>query len=235
LTFFLLLLGIQEFPDQFRLNINQPVDALVQWMQVNLYNIGNSGIGTGPLRDFLILNVFKPLRLLLTETLPWTVIVFIFAFAALYASGWALSLGVVILTLSIGLIGMWTFTMDTLGQTLVAGTICIVLGIPLGIWSSKSDRVDSILRPILDFLQTIPIFVVDVHHRTESPPVRGGIRSLVQSNVFDGVRIEGGEETEEVRGIVDGGAVQEDQRLVRGTAADVQSAGVVRCSLHTGQ
>ena len=185
LTIFLLLLGIQEFPDQLRLNINEPVDALVQWMQVNLYNIGNSGIGTGPLRDFLILNVFKPLRLLLTETLPWTVIVFIFAFAALYASGWALSLGVVILTLSIGLIGMWTFTMDTLGQTLVAGTICIVLGIPLGIWSSKSDRVDSTLRPILDFLQTIPIFVylVPVIMLFGTGSVAGLIASVLYSAV----------------------------------------------------
>ena len=49
--------------------------------------------------------------------------------------------------------------MDTLGQTIVAVSICIALGIPLGIWASRSDRVDQLLRPVLDFLQTIPIFV----------------------------------------------------------------------------
>ncbi len=185
LTFILLLLGVQQFPASLRLNIYEPVDAMVKWMQINLYNIGNSGIGTGPLRDFLIINVFKPLRLLLTETLPWTVIVFTFGFAALYASGWGLALGVVALTLSIGLIGMWPFTMDTLGQTLVAGSICILLGIPLGIWASKSDRVDRALRPVLDFLQTIPIFVylVPVIMLFGTGSVAGLIASVLYSAV----------------------------------------------------
>ena len=185
LTIVFLLLGVQEFPQQFRLNINQPVDSMVKWMQINLYNIGDSGIGTGPLRDFLILNVFKPLRLLLTETLPWTVIVFVFGFSALFASGWGLAFGVVILTLLIGFIGMWPFTMDTLGQTLVAGLICIVLGIPLGIWSSKSDRVERVLRPILDFLQTIPIFVylVPVIMLFGTGSVAGLIASVLYSAV----------------------------------------------------
>ncbi|HCB48886.1 MAG TPA: hypothetical protein DEP47_05035 [Chloroflexi bacterium] len=54
---------------------------------------------------------------------------------------------------------MWSFAMDTLGQTLVAVVICVVFGIPLGIWASHNDRVDQAMRPILDFLQTIPIFV----------------------------------------------------------------------------
>jgi ABC-type proline/glycine betaine transport system permease subunit len=87
------------------------------------------------------------------------VITFIFVVAAFVASGWQLSLGVFLLMIFIGFIGMWQFTMDTLGQTIVSALICVVLGIPLGIWSSKNDRIDRTLRPILDFLQTIPIFV----------------------------------------------------------------------------
>ncbi len=112
-------------------------------------------------------------------------IVFTFGFAALYASGWGLALGVVALTLSIGLIGMWPFTMDTLGQTLVAGSICILLGIPLGIWASKSDRVDRALRPVLDFLQTIPIFVylVPVIMLFGTGSVAGLIASVLYSAV----------------------------------------------------
>jgi glycine betaine/proline transport system permease protein len=185
LTLILLILGVQDFPEQFRININQPVDVLVKWMQINLYNIGGSGIGTGPLRDFMIIQVFKPLRAILTETLPWTVIVFAFAYAAQRASGWKLSMVVTVLTLFIGLIGMWSFTMDTLGQTLVAGTICIVFGIPLGIWSSKSDRVDRAIRPILDFLQTIPIFVylVPVIMLFGTGSVAGLIASVLYSAV----------------------------------------------------
>ena len=158
-TILLLILGVGGFPQALRFDISKPVDAMVQWMQVNLYNIGGSGIGTGPLRDFLIIHVFKPLKLFLAEQVPWIVIAFIFVAAAYAASGWGLMLGVIILIISVGLVGMWPFTMDTLGQTIVAGVICVVMGIPLGIWSSKSDRVDQTLRPLLDFLQTIPIFV----------------------------------------------------------------------------
>jgi len=159
ITVILLLFGVQDFPKMLRFNISIPVDAMVQWMQVNLYNIGGSGIGTGPLRDFLIIHVFQPLRSFLTDQVPWTVIAFLFLFSAFAVSGLRLMLSVFSLTMLIGFIGMWPYTMDTLGQTIVAGFICIIIGIPLGIWSSKSDRVDRLIRPILDFLQTIPIFV----------------------------------------------------------------------------
>lgn len=159
LTLLLRLAGVTGFPVGLRLDIRQPVDALVQWMQVNLYNIGNSGIGTGPLRDFLILQVFQPLQRLMIDDLPWSLIVFTFAALGYVAGGWRLSLKALVMMLFIGLIGMWPFAMDTLVQTLVAVAICVVVGIPLGIWAAHSDRLDKALRPLLDFLQTIPIFV----------------------------------------------------------------------------
>ncbi|MCA9925526.1 MAG: ABC transporter permease subunit, partial [Anaerolineales bacterium] len=159
LSFVFRLGGIHTFPDWLRLDISRPVDALVQWMQVNLYNIGGSGIGTGPLRDFLIIRIFQPITLFLAAQLPWTVIVFFFVYLAFVADGWRLALGVGVLMAAIGFIGMWPFAMDTLGQTIVAVFICVALGIPLGVWASHSDGVDQAIRPVLDFLQTIPIFV----------------------------------------------------------------------------
>lgn len=159
LSIALRLVGVHEFPGLLRLDISRPVDALVQWMQVNLYDIGGSGIGTGPLRDFLIISVFQPLTRFLAVQLPWIVVAFFFVYLAFVADGWRLALGVFALMITIGFVGMWPFAMDTLGQTIVAVFICVALGIPLGIWSSHSDRADQAIRPILDFLQTIPIFV----------------------------------------------------------------------------
>ncbi len=159
LIILLRLIGVHSFPDQLRLDISQPVDDLVKWMQVNLYDIGGSGIGTGPLRDALIIYVFQPLKRFLAEQVPWPVITFVFMAIAYMANGWRLSLSVFLLIILIGFIGMWPLAMDTLGQTLVAVIICVAMGIPLGIWSSHNDRVDQTIRPILDFLQTIPIFV----------------------------------------------------------------------------
>jgi glycine betaine/proline transport system permease protein len=154
-----LILGVDSFPRDWNIGISKPVDRLVLWMQVNLYEIGNTGLGTGPFRDFLIIRIFLPLKEFLSETVPWPVIILVFGAFAWRSGNKRLTVGVILMLLFIGLTGMWSFAMDTLGQTIVAVSICIVTGIPIGIWASRSDRVDQLLRPILDFLQTIPIFV----------------------------------------------------------------------------
>ncbi|ARU86887.1 proline/glycine betaine ABC transporter permease [Pseudomonas sp. M30-35] len=55
--------------------------------------------------------------------------------------------------------GFWEQTVVTLGLTFSATLISLVLGIPLGIWAAKSERVAMIIRPVLDFMQTMPAFV----------------------------------------------------------------------------
>lgn len=55
--------------------------------------------------------------------------------------------------------GFWEQTVVTLGLTFSATLISLLLGIPLGIWAARSERVAMIVRPILDFMQTMPAFV----------------------------------------------------------------------------
>ncbi|MGV8842254.1 MAG: ABC transporter permease [Pseudomonas sp.] len=57
------------------------------------------------------------------------------------------------------LTGFWEQTVVTLGLTFSATLISLLLGIPLGIWAAKSERVATTIRPILDFMQTMPAFV----------------------------------------------------------------------------
>lgn len=54
---------------------------------------------------------------------------------------------------------LWQEMIDTLSLVLVSAFICFLIGIPLGIWSAKSDRVERIIKPVLDFMQTMPAFV----------------------------------------------------------------------------
>lgn len=69
-------------------------------------------------------------------------------------------MGVVLGTLGfIGVLGVWEETMITLSVVLTALTLCLVIGIPLGILAARSDRFFAIIRPILDGMQTIPAFV----------------------------------------------------------------------------
>ncbi|HTO18887.1 MAG TPA: proline/glycine betaine ABC transporter permease [Pseudomonas sp.] len=57
------------------------------------------------------------------------------------------------------LTGFWEQTLVTLGLTFSATLISLLLGVPLGIWAARSDRVAAIIRPVLDFMQTMPAFV----------------------------------------------------------------------------
>ena len=61
--------------------------------------------------------------------------------------------------LLIDVMGLWAATMATLGLVLTSVIISMGIGIPLGIWASKSDLVEQVVRPILDFMQTLPAFV----------------------------------------------------------------------------
>ncbi|MGO1367743.1 MAG: ABC transporter permease [Senegalia sp. (in: firmicutes)] len=54
---------------------------------------------------------------------------------------------------------LWPDTISTLALVLSSVIITLIIGIPLGILASKNDIVDKILRPVLDFMQTMPAFV----------------------------------------------------------------------------
>src|SRR5690606_8459187 len=49
--------------------------------------------------------------------------------------------------------------MQTLSLVLVSAVVAVLIAIPLGIWSARNDTVRMILKPVLDFMQTMPAFV----------------------------------------------------------------------------
>ncbi|HEX4599156.1 MAG TPA: proline/glycine betaine ABC transporter permease [Burkholderiaceae bacterium] len=59
----------------------------------------------------------------------------------------------------IDVVELWPATMSTLALIIAATVISLLLGIPLGIWMARSDRVAAVVRPVLDFMQTMPAFV----------------------------------------------------------------------------
>ena len=91
---------------------------------------------------------------------PWPVIIIVIGTLAwLGARSWLVVIGAVVSFFLIGYFGMWQDTMKTLAIISVATILCIAIGIPLGMWMARSDRVQSIITPILDIMQTIPSFV----------------------------------------------------------------------------
>lgn len=70
-----------------------------------------------------------------------------------------LGMGLAVAMIFIGMLGLWDKAMQTLALMLMATTISVVIGVPIGIVMSRSDRFRAILRPVLDAMQTMPSFV----------------------------------------------------------------------------
>ena len=59
----------------------------------------------------------------------------------------------------IGFVDVWEPAMVSLALVVTAVVFCLIVGIPLGILCAKSDRVERLIRPLLDVMQTLPSFV----------------------------------------------------------------------------
>jgi ABC-type proline/glycine betaine transport system permease subunit len=88
----------------------------------------------------------------------WLVIILIVALGV-YARGWVFGVGAGVGLFLISAMNQWGNAMDTLALTLVAAFLALVISIPIGIWAARSRAVSTVLKPILDFLQTMPAFV----------------------------------------------------------------------------
>lgn len=71
----------------------------------------------------------------------------------------ALAVGTVLALLVLAMLGVWPEAMITLSLVLTSLAFCLAIGLPLGIFLASSDRAQSILRPLLDAMQTTPAFV----------------------------------------------------------------------------
>ncbi|BDZ54830.1 ABC transporter permease [Agromyces marinus] len=88
----------------------------------------------------------------------WAVIAVIAAIAWL-AKGWKLAIGTALGLLVIVGVDQWDNAMDSLALVLVSSAIAVAIAIPLGILAARNDLASRVIRPILDFMQTMPAFV----------------------------------------------------------------------------
>lgn len=78
---------------------------------------------------------------------------------ALWRVGWRFALFTLAALYVVLGMQLWEQTMDTLGLVLSATIVALGIGLPSGVAMAKSDWVAAVLRPVLDFMQTLPAFV----------------------------------------------------------------------------
>ncbi len=93
------------------------------------------------------------------QALPVSLITGLLVLLGFWRVGWKFALFCLACCYVIYSTGFWPQTMVTLALIIASTGISLLIGLPLGIWVAKSDRVAAIVRPTLDFMQTMPAFV----------------------------------------------------------------------------
>jgi glycine betaine/proline transport system permease protein len=144
--------GSSKFPTDISFSFRGPINAIVDWVSLNLFFI------TDWVKDQVTIVLINPLEGFFTSS-PWWLIGILVVGIAVLTSGRRQAIFAAICLL--GLLGLqvWEHSMQTLTQVLVAGIITLGVGVTLGVVSSRSDTFSRVLRPVLDFAQTMPAFV----------------------------------------------------------------------------
>ncbi|MGX1271909.1 ABC transporter permease [Streptomyces phaeoluteigriseus] len=150
--------GRLDWPDAWTVAVAEPVNRVVDWMTDHLYSgvpvVGGTADWAGRFTTW----VLDPVRDGL-QWLPWWSVLLLVAALAWLIGTWRTALTAVLAMAAIGVLGVWEPSLDTLSQVLAAVAVTLVLGFATGVAAARSDRVERLLRPVLDVFQTMPQFV----------------------------------------------------------------------------
>jgi ABC-type proline/glycine betaine transport system permease subunit len=135
----------------FNIPLAEGVEAAVKYMSANFSHIFDSIASS----IFFVFNLIE----LLFQTPPSLIIILIFALLAWRLSGWRFAVFTVAALWLLDGLELWEHAMTTLSLVLSAVIIAIIVGLPTGIASTRSRMLSQALRPVLDFMQTLPAFV----------------------------------------------------------------------------
>ncbi|WFA08056.1 glycine betaine ABC transporter substrate-binding protein [Tissierella sp. Yu-01] len=142
---------LQDIPFRIPLDLNR-IDESIRAFSIK-YDFFFNGI-----REILSTLVNSIYNLL--DFIPWIIYLIL-----VFLIGWRMSKSVgkgilyAALLLLIGAIGFWNHMNQTLSIVIASVIISLLLGFPIGVFLSTSDRANRIMRPILDTMQTMPVFV----------------------------------------------------------------------------
>lgn len=90
---------------------------------------------------------------------PFLLVILVFALIGWLVRTWQLAVGTVVMMLLIVAMDQWENAMLTLALVLVAAVIALVIAVPVGILAARNDTFSAFVRPVLDFMQTMPAMV----------------------------------------------------------------------------
>lgn len=139
------------FPESFKLEPGIYVDKMVKWLTHN-FDWFFDGLKEGI--QWFLLNIQKILLYV-----PWYVVIIIVFIIGWRIKNWKSGISYAVMVFLVGAFGLWDEMMITIAVMLTSVIISVVLGIPTGILMAYKARLEAVLRPVLDAMQTMPSFV----------------------------------------------------------------------------
>ena len=129
------------------------IDKIVDWLTTHLSGLFSVLQITGE----AIMNF---MTMILTAIPPFVMMaLLVIAAFFVFKRKWGFALFTLLGLLFIYNQGMWDDLMNTITLVIISSLVAIIIGVPLGIWMSKSNTVEKVVKPILDLMQTMPGFV----------------------------------------------------------------------------
>lgn len=127
------------------------IDNGVRWMADNfglIFSLITAAINT-------VLNLMETI-LVVT---PWPIVMIVIVALAWQISGRRVAIFSVCALVYLAFLGFWEKSMTTVALLGTAAVLCIAIGVPLGVLCGRRAKINAMVRPLLDFMQTMPAFV----------------------------------------------------------------------------
>lgn len=150
-------------PTAFAILAEFPTDgnwrlAVGDWIQEGFDWLRRAGRGVFDTITAGMRNLLDAIEVILVDT-PWPVVAFVILMLAYLSAGPRVAIFTAVALAYLGLLDFWEKAMTTVALLGAAALISITLGIPFGVYCARRPKVFSIVRPILDFMQSMPSFV----------------------------------------------------------------------------
>ncbi|MGB5444267.1 MAG: proline/glycine betaine ABC transporter permease [Psychromonas sp.] len=155
----------------YRFTAAQPVAWLVEfpsdktifynaasWLDSGFDSIAAKGAGFFDGITYVIRFFLDALEVIVVDT-PWPVIVSMILILAWRLAGSRVAIFTAAALAYLAFMGYWEKSMETVALLGASATLCVLVGVPLGILCAKNRTLNSITHPVLDFMQTMPAFV----------------------------------------------------------------------------
>jgi len=143
---------LYKFPESLQIGSGEAIDVAVKAFS------RNNRETLGLIKSAIIASINSINSLL--EAIPWPVMILVVAYL-----GWRVSKKLYVgpmyaaMLFFVGMCGLWDNMLETISMVIVAVFLSVIMGFPLGIIVAMSKRTSTIVRPILDLMQTMPAFV----------------------------------------------------------------------------